>query len=104
MERNIKSFRNTMSVSAFRKANNTEEKVQIVESNQTLQDGPFKGRTRVFFALGTPKGRKTGSVSHKFYEGTLTKPVISEIETTEGEWYFLIHQEGELKEAVAEFE
>ncbi len=95
MENNIKAFRNTMSVAAFRAANNTEEPIRPVQSKTTFESGELAGKKRCFFALKTPNGNVTGSLSHAYYNGKLTKPVVSEIETTAGEVYLLLHNEGE---------
>lgn len=102
MERNIIAFRNTMSVSAFRAKHGTTEKVRPVGkknadgTDATFADGEYAGKRKVFFALVAPAGTIMMSVSNKYYNNTLTKPVVSEIETSEGYTGYLLHQEGEL--------
>ncbi len=65
---------------------------------------------RVFFIVGTKAGNLAGSVSRKFEEqgNTLKKPVVSYFTSTNeaGVEYsgYLLHEQGELPEAVASFD
>ncbi len=111
MERNIQEFRNTMPVSAFRAkygidvTDENAEKLRVVRHPEaTITEGPAAGQKRAYFALKTPSGNVLGSVSHKYYSGEITKPVVSETILSTGESYFLLHQEGELPETETTFE
>ncbi len=111
MDRNIKEFRNTMPVSAFRAKYGIDisdaqaEKLRVVRHPEAvIKEGPAAGQKRAYFALKTPSGNVLGSVSHKYYSGEITNPVVSETILNTGESYFLLHQEGELPEAETMFE
>jgi hypothetical protein len=94
----IDTFNETISLAEFKARYNATTGLRVTPVTRP------DGSRRVFFIMGTPQGNLAGSVSRKFEEqgNSLKKPVVSNI--TSGEYTgWLLHEQGELPEAIAEF-